>query len=66
MCELAIPGPVQDSLEIHLERLGFEIAECNSLIKVGVINALERADCLRSGGVVAEIVWDWTEILTLD
>jgi hypothetical protein len=53
-------------VEIYLEGLGLEIAECNSLIKVGVVNALERADGLRSGGMIAEIVWDRTEILTLN
>jgi hypothetical protein len=31
-----------------------------------MINALERADGLRSGGVVAEIVWDGTEILSMN
>jgi hypothetical protein len=56
---------INNSVGIYLERLWLEIAERNSLVKVGVINALERADGLRSGCVVGEIVWDWTEILTM-
>jgi hypothetical protein len=42
--------------KIYLERFGFEVAECNGLVEVGVIYALERADGLRSGRMVAEIV----------
>jgi hypothetical protein len=57
---------VQSLVETHLEGLSFEIAKCNSLIKVGVIYSLERADGLRSGGVVAKVVWDGTEILTMN
>lgn len=52
-------------MRIHLEGLGFEIAECNSLVKIGMIDALERPDGLRSCGVVAETVWDGTEILSM-
>jgi hypothetical protein len=51
---------------IYLEGLRFEIAECNGLVEIGVINALERADGLRSGCMVAEIVWDRTEILAMN
>jgi hypothetical protein len=57
---------VQSLAETYLERFSFEIAECNGLVKVGVVNALERANSLRSGSVVTEIVWDGTEILTMD
>ena len=51
---------------IYFEGFGLEIAKCNSLVKVGMVYALERADGLRGGDVIAEIVWNGTEILTMD
>lgn len=59
------PEFVHRSVKINLEGLGFEIAKGNGLVIVGVIKALDRADGLRSGRVVAEIVWERTEILPM-
>lgn len=43
----------------ELEGFGFEVAEIYSLIIVGVVNTLERANRLWDRLVVVEIVCDW-------
>lgn len=51
---------------LYLEVLGFEVAKSYGLVEVGMVDALEGADGLRSGSVVAVVVWGGTEILSLN
>ena len=53
-------GGAHKLVAAYLERLGLEITEGDRLIKVRVIDSLERADGLRSRGVIVEQVRERT------
>jgi len=55
-----------DSPGVCLEGPGFEIAEGDCFVEVGVVDALEGADGLGVRGVVSKIVGYGTKILSVE